>query len=245
MASNYTENYGLCQWEATDGVLRTDFNEDNTKIDTALKGLSDQVTQKAAQSTVNDLTQIVNQKANQADLNSAVNRIGALESGKADQTSLEQAVANLTEANRLVFLSQAAMETSASTYTLHLPDWTGAWELQVRYHLLGTGEIALSFNNGTPCYNSKSTQVVNSFRIKHDSRSSAVGVITLRPGGSVGRILCHVEGMALDEESDGSFDVEIFCTVKKVTVQTLTQIEFTSDVGIIQAGSRFACYCVK
>jgi len=44
MASNYTENYGLCQWEATDQVLRTDFNEDNTKIDAALKGLSEQNT---------------------------------------------------------------------------------------------------------------------------------------------------------------------------------------------------------
>lgn len=44
MASNYTEHYGLCQWEATDQVLRTDFNEDNTKIDAALKGLSEQNT---------------------------------------------------------------------------------------------------------------------------------------------------------------------------------------------------------
>ncbi len=37
MASNYTENFSLCQWEATDQVLRTEFNEDNTKIDAALK----------------------------------------------------------------------------------------------------------------------------------------------------------------------------------------------------------------
>lgn len=36
MASNYTENYGLCQWEATDQVLRTEFNEDNAKVDAAL-----------------------------------------------------------------------------------------------------------------------------------------------------------------------------------------------------------------
>ena len=41
MASNYTENYGLCQWEATDQVLRTDFNEDNAKVDEALKSASD------------------------------------------------------------------------------------------------------------------------------------------------------------------------------------------------------------
>lgn len=245
MASNYTENYGLCQWEATDGVLRTDFNEDNTKIDTALKGLSDQLTQKAAQSTVNDLTQIVNQKANQSDLNSAVNRIGALESSKADQTSLDQAVADLTEENRLVFLSQAAAETSVSAYTLHLPDWTGAWELQIRYHLLGTGEIALSFNNGTPCYNSSTTQTVNSFPIKDKDLPSAEGLITLRPGGSVGRILCHVEGISLDEQKNISHRTEFFCTVKNVTVQTLKQIEFTSDGGNVQASSRFACYCVK
>ena len=42
MASNYTENYGLCQWEATDQVLRTDFNADNQRIDAVLKGLADQ-----------------------------------------------------------------------------------------------------------------------------------------------------------------------------------------------------------
>lgn len=41
MASNYTENYGLCQWEATDQVLRTEFNEDNAKVDEALKGAAD------------------------------------------------------------------------------------------------------------------------------------------------------------------------------------------------------------
>ena len=36
MASNQTQNYGLNQWEATDQVLRTEFNADNQKIDAAL-----------------------------------------------------------------------------------------------------------------------------------------------------------------------------------------------------------------
>lgn len=36
MASNHTQQYGLCQWEATDQVLRTDFNADNQKIEAAL-----------------------------------------------------------------------------------------------------------------------------------------------------------------------------------------------------------------
>lgn len=43
MASNYTENYGLCQWEATDQVLRTDFNEDNQKIEAAFLTLREEI----------------------------------------------------------------------------------------------------------------------------------------------------------------------------------------------------------
>ena len=41
MASNYTEKYKLCQWEETDAVLRTDFNEDNAKIEAALATLAE------------------------------------------------------------------------------------------------------------------------------------------------------------------------------------------------------------
>ena len=41
MSTNHTTNYNLNQWEATDKVLRTEFNEDNAKIDAALKVHSD------------------------------------------------------------------------------------------------------------------------------------------------------------------------------------------------------------
>lgn len=41
MASNYTEHYGLCQWKATDQVLREEFNQDHVKIDETLKALAD------------------------------------------------------------------------------------------------------------------------------------------------------------------------------------------------------------
>ena len=49
MASNYTSNYGLCQWEATDQVLRTEFNEDNAKMDAVLDTLEQAVTQQGAE----------------------------------------------------------------------------------------------------------------------------------------------------------------------------------------------------
>ena len=71
MSTNHTTNYNLCQWLATDQVKRTDFNEDNAKIDTALKSLSDQVGQKASQSAVDTLTTAVSQKAEQSALTAA------------------------------------------------------------------------------------------------------------------------------------------------------------------------------
>ena len=40
MATNHTSNYQLCQWEASDQVLRSDFNADNAKVDAALAGLA-------------------------------------------------------------------------------------------------------------------------------------------------------------------------------------------------------------
>ena len=37
MSTNKTQQYQLNQWEAEDKVLRTEFNEDNQKIDQALQ----------------------------------------------------------------------------------------------------------------------------------------------------------------------------------------------------------------
>ena len=92
MASNHTTNYNLNQWEATDKVLRTDFNEDNAKIDAALKGLSDQVAGKAAQSAVNSLTQTVNGKADAATV-SSLSQTVAQKADAATVTALSQTVA--------------------------------------------------------------------------------------------------------------------------------------------------------
>ena len=47
MASNHTEHFSLNQWQADDQVKRTDFNEDNAKIDAALNDLSGGLAEKA------------------------------------------------------------------------------------------------------------------------------------------------------------------------------------------------------
>ena len=42
MASGYTANYGLCQWQPEDKFLRKEFNQDNEKIDAAVAAASSQ-----------------------------------------------------------------------------------------------------------------------------------------------------------------------------------------------------------
>ena len=60
MATNYTSNYQLNQWEPTDQVLRTDFNADNAKLDAAIaeleSGKADQSALSALSSTVTSLS---------------------------------------------------------------------------------------------------------------------------------------------------------------------------------------------
>ena len=53
MSTNYTPNYHLNQWEPGDAVLRADFNEDNAKIDAAIKAVD---TAKADKSALNTLS---------------------------------------------------------------------------------------------------------------------------------------------------------------------------------------------
>ncbi len=52
MASGQTSNYGLNQWAAEDKVVREEFNQDNTKIDTAMQALQANVIRTAVGSYV-------------------------------------------------------------------------------------------------------------------------------------------------------------------------------------------------
>ena len=62
-----TTNYQLCQWDGEDRILRTDFNEDNAKIDAALKSHANSIASinstlpgKADAATVTSLTNKLN-----------------------------------------------------------------------------------------------------------------------------------------------------------------------------------------
>ena len=59
MSTNKTTHYQLNQWEAEDKVLRSEFNEDNQKIDAALAGLVSQLVGKADKTELAALPRIL------------------------------------------------------------------------------------------------------------------------------------------------------------------------------------------
>ena len=91
MATNYTTNYQLNQWEPADAVQRVEFNQDNAKVDAALKALSDQVVQKANQSAVNTLISAVNQKADASTVSDLSDQLSAEISQRQEADSSLQA----------------------------------------------------------------------------------------------------------------------------------------------------------
>lgn len=108
MATNYTTNYDLCQWESTDQVLRTDFNADNAKIDAALKANADAISVEAAARAA-----AVSAKADTSALNA--------------ETSARQAADNALAEKAGAQLIQRVTLTSATEW-VHLDmseiDWT-------------------------------------------------------------------------------------------------------------------------
>lgn len=81
MSTNHTQHHRLCQWLPEDAVIRTDFNEDNTKLDAALHGLQ---TSKAEQTALSALQSTVAGKAEQ----SALSALQSTVAGKAEQSAL-------------------------------------------------------------------------------------------------------------------------------------------------------------
>ena len=81
MATNYTANYQLNQWEPTDQVLHTDFNADNAKLDAALTNLAGEASSKADQTALETLSGQMDQKANILALDQVQSHIPKLVTG--------------------------------------------------------------------------------------------------------------------------------------------------------------------
>lgn len=84
MPSKHTTNYQLSQWEVSDRVHHEDFNEDNRKIDEAIKAVDLRVDGKADASALSSLQSAVDAKASQSDLDALKTTV----SQKAEQSAL-------------------------------------------------------------------------------------------------------------------------------------------------------------
>ena len=109
MATNQTTNYQLNQWEPTDAVQRVEFNQDNAKVDAALKSLSDQVVQKANQSAVNTLITAVNQKVDQSTLDSLAQTVN-----QKAETALAAAISTIPRIVTGTYTGDGAMSRTIS-----------------------------------------------------------------------------------------------------------------------------------
>ena len=78
MASNHTEHFSLNQWLPDDQVKRTDFNENNAKIDAALNDLSGGLAEKADQAALDALAAEVAKKATTAVLETVSKKLAAM-----------------------------------------------------------------------------------------------------------------------------------------------------------------------
>ena len=129
MASNQTSNYGLNQWEATDQVLRTEFNADNLKVDTALKNQATSISNLAVQ-----ITDGLAEKAAKSDLEAET---AARET--ADGT-LDQQVNEISQRAGLQMIKTITVDSTCTSFQVPLDglDWKKWKAVHMMTEIAGT-----------------------------------------------------------------------------------------------------------
>lgn len=240
MASNHTQHYGLCQWEATDAVLRTDFNEDNQKIDTALKtqagnisDLTAQMANKANTGAVNSLAEEVAQKANQSDLEAEK---AAREA--ADTENMEA----LRNENCWVKLGAYTLDRPAAELVISIPQISQMRKLVLEHNSGGCGAYSVMFLSGDDLTAGTSEAAADlSFR----SDTMAGGNLEIFPCGGEGHLGYFSHYVSLD--GDLQFDdTYAGCSPNWLRFSELAAIRvYTGQGQFMAAGSQFILYGLK
>ena len=245
MASNHTQHYGLCQWEATDAVLRTDFNEDNQKIDTALKAqagsisdLTAQMANKANTGAVNSLAEEVAQKADQSDLEAAVSRVTTLENKHSSD------VAALRSENCWVKLSDETLSSSTGSYSYTIENPEQYAELKFMFSVAsGNGRVDLTVNNGALIYSNGNSNGVDRFSLQKDMDQGVGGTLRVFPMGTSQYVAAEYEGVGFQsgtEISSSSFPFAL-----TIPFSQLRSLKIYANMSTLQGGSRFLLYGLK
>lgn len=120
MATNYTSNYQLCQWEEDDQVNRLEFNQDNSRIEAGLMDLigklEDMKTEIA--SSVSEV------ETKMTAINSSITGIEkSVTDAEKDISTMETTISSLNSSMTSVNSSLSSVETTVSTaYTTTKPN---------------------------------------------------------------------------------------------------------------------------
>ena len=246
MASNHTQHYGLCQWEATDAVLRTDFNEDNQKIDTALKtqagnisDLTAQMANKANTGAVNSLAEEMAQKANQSDLDAAVSRVTILENRHSSD------VAALRSENCWVKLSDETLSGSAESYSYSIENSEQYAELKCIYSMTTTnGNAALSVNDGELLYTSVSINGYENINLIPSATQGMGGTISIFPVGIAQYTVFDSRTVGFESDNKLTATSRTAGTLG-MSFENLKTVTIFVERGTIQKGGHFILYGLK
>ena len=240
MASNHTQHYGLCQWEATDAVLRTDFNEDNQKIDTALKtqagsisDLTAQMANKANTGAVNSLAEKVALKADQSDLDAEK---AAREA--ADTENMEA----LRNENCWVKLGAYTLKSPANSLVIPVSQIDQMQKLVLEFNCNGTDRTSAMFFAQKDLAAGTSSQTAI---IANRNDTLGAGKLELFPSGGVGRLAYFAQYVSLDSSFLFS-DTSAGCDSSWMLFEDLVRIRVYAEEGdLLAAGSRFILYGLK
>ena len=253
MASNHTNNYNLCQWEATDAVLRTDFNEDNTKIDAALKSqagsissLSAQMANKANTGTVSSLSTTVSQKADRSELEAEVSaRVQADNAEKAAREAADaENMATLRGENCWVKLSDETLSGSAESYTFSIANPGLYTKLECRFTVDATENLYFSINQGALMIYENGSTRYDKVLLSGLGQKGMGGCIELLPLREDGNVLIYYKAGGLSEQDSLFIQDRIMSTIR-VTYNQGIALKISTDGGTLSAGSRFILYGLK
>lgn len=153
-----TNHYQLNQWDLEDRVLMADFNNDNTKIETALHGLAEETAGKADSGTVNTLSAAVSQKAEQSALAAeqtarqnadSVEQAARIAADSAEKAAREAADAALDKRAGAQFIRTETMTEASKYFSVPLNDinWSEWRELHFIFQAASESvDCDVSFN---------------------------------------------------------------------------------------------------
>lgn len=112
MATNYTSNYQLCQWEPDDQVNRLEFNQDNSRIEEGLVDLLGKLDE--VKSTISSNVASLEQQINQVGSNLSTME-ASISTMDANIKTVQTNVSSLQSSNTTINSSLSTVQSNVST----------------------------------------------------------------------------------------------------------------------------------